>query len=318
MNLTTENYAIYYMRVIAIVFIVNSHFNSKNIIGFESFGVYGSLGYLGNMIFFFISAYVLSIGFSKYENQLIRWTIYRVSYLLSILLIIGFLTGMLEGNIVDRFSHIGLFEIGFVSLMIFFSSIYTILWSLSKRLRLIFVLSFYLTNIIITYELDLGITNVSQWTTLVHVLDYLIIFMLGIIIAKDELRFSFNSLLLNMIFVCIAGAIFIFSKCLSFDYTLYATSRYAFICYLFFSFNQLKFSLLPEAINKMVKIIALLSLYIYLTHNTFGLINFSYHLNKQMALFILFVICIPICILERAALNPLINKIKKLIVKPAY
>ena len=63
-------YSIYYIRLLAIILIVNSHFNIKRIPDFEPFALYGYLGSFGNLIFFFISSYILTLGFKKYKYQI--------------------------------------------------------------------------------------------------------------------------------------------------------------------------------------------------------------------------------------------------------
>ena len=187
-----ENLAIYYMRFFAIILIVNSHFREKNIIGYEPVLFYDRFGFLGNMIFFFISSYVLTLGFIKYEQQKLKWTLYRLFYLCFIIISLRTIFGLINGDIPNLIAMLELYKISFISMMLLFSLFFPLLWLVSRNARL------GLMMLLCSYCL-FSFFVIGKKIPLVGVSEYFIVFLLGILLAKNEIRIKFDSPTTNII-----------------------------------------------------------------------------------------------------------------------
>lgn len=296
------------MRVFAILLIVSSHFRSDKIIDFEPFLFYDRFGFLGNMIFFFISAYAVSLNFVKYEQQKMNWLVYRLFYLCFIILSVKIMFGVINGDIPDIINMLELHKIGFISVMFLFSIFFPLLWSLSRNIRLglVITLSAYCIISFLVFDTRLPMVGVSE---------YLLVFLLGILLSKNEIKINFHNPLINIFCLMLTVFIAVLSKFVLDSNFLYSFSRIFFICFLLASVEQINFVRIPLYINESVKIIATLSLFIYLSHAQFNLINWTYHLNKFFAVPILIIIIFPMCLMEQKILDPIALKVKGFVIK---
>lgn len=89
-------------------------------------------------------------------------------------------------------------------------------------------------------------------------------------------------------------------------------------CYMLFFLKHLdvkiraKNFVVIKLMNESVKQIAKLSLYIYITH--FYFIELAYSLSSFFALPVIFAMLVPVCYIEYAIFNPIINKYKQIII----
>ena len=178
--MASEKYSIYYMRLLAMILIVNSHFNPLHVINFEPFGLYGYLGSLGNMLFFFISSFVLSLGFRKYESQKIRWIVYRILYLSMIIVTVWAINELITTGTTNpaRLAINAFTGIDFISMMLYLSIAFPLLYSISKNIRLATFFISVLLLVIGSNYFDIKVIKALIWTT---------IFILGITVAKKEI-----------------------------------------------------------------------------------------------------------------------------------
>lgn len=303
-----EKISIYYMRLLAIILIVNSHINPKHVVDFKSFAFYGYLGSLGNMIFFFISSYVLTLGFAKYKSQKLRWVLNREYYILSTIIILKVFFKYINGEEVNVLSMvINLFnDVNFISVMIFLSAIYPILFSLNRKSRNILFICFMFLIIVGTEIIDLKIRGLFMYSS---------IFLLGIITAqsKKDHRFIFNFsffLLSTLIFISAKHSFFAGHNIVT-SVTMFV--KVPLIYFMFLLFNSFDFSKIPSSINTSIKEVAKLSLFIYVTH--FYFINTAYQINEKLCLLVLILLLIPICYIESIIINPMLSFGTKLIMK---
>ena len=295
-------YSIYYMRFIAVLLIMNSHFNSKHILGFEPFALYGYLGNLGNMIFFFISSYVLTIGFKKYEHQMLRWVVYRFFYLvfivLTVLFLFKFIDELVIPNILTMFWDL-FNSLNFISDMIYLSLLFPLFYQISRRVRLGCVFLLALFVIFLTGTVDIK---------LISFFVYAIMFIGGICVANNEIGcVSNNPGFRFCTFIC-SMLVFLTSKVWSNALLVPIFSKILIVYTFFRLFELIDFTRIPTTVNRCIKLLAELSLFFYLTH--FSFINISYQMNRYLALFILIIIILPICYIERKLLNPIVNAFK--------
>ena len=314
-----EKYSIYWMRFLAILLIVNSHFTAEAIKNFEQFGFYGQLGFFGNMIFVFISAYILALGFKKYEKQVFKWLIYRLAYLLLIIVSLSIFFDLIAGKeLVEIGSHLSYLLIGIrsiISVLVYLSLLFPLFYFFKKLRKAVAVLSF--VGLFVFFLIFQGkcLTPGTTCIYILHTFSYFFIFQIGIIVAKKEVNFSFKKPLINTMFLGVFILLFILAK-VYFDNIIVKLFIYTgAILYLFYTLESFNLNRIPKIINSGVSEIAKLSLYIYITHFTF--VAFSYSISKYFALIVIFVILVPVCYLESIILNPVIECIRKVTLQGA-
>lgn len=293
------------MRLLAIVLIVNSHFNVKYITNFEQIGVYGYLGNLGNLIFFFISSYVLTLGFYKYKKQVLRWVIYRQLYLVTVVVVLRFilesiLSLRLQNPILMIFDLYD--DIDFISVMLYMSAVFPFLYGISKKARFFLIFILVLVSIGFGQYLDIKV---------VMLISYILIFTLGIMVSKEEMQLRFSNNLYNFLILAFFAMIFTISKA-AFDFhQVNNICKIMMVVYLFYFLEDVRVLYSSTKINNLIGYLASLSLYIYISH--FYFINFSFQINKYAALPILFILVVPICHITKKIFNEVLLRMRKLI-----
>jgi hypothetical protein len=303
-----EKKSIYYMRLFAIILIVNSHINPSHVSNFKPFAFYGDLGNLGNMIFFFISSYVLTLGFDKYKRQKLRWLINREYYIISTIIIVRIFFKYLNGEDVNVLTMLIKLvnDINFISVMIGLSAIYPLFFLLKNKSRnFIFIVLLFL--ILIGYDFfDLTTRGLFIYTS---------IFLFGIIIAQSKTNFSFRfkltCFLMSIIIFILTKKTFIASYHITSSISMLV--KIPMIYFIFLLLESFDFSKIPSKINNGARELAKLSLFIYVTH--FYFINYAYQINAKLCLLILFLFLIPVCYIENIILTPILSFGRRLIIK---
>lgn len=298
MTQRSDSFFIYYMRFLAVLLIVNSHFNSNHITDFEPFALYGYLGSLGNMIFFYISSYVLTIGFDKYENKEGRWVLYRLFYLVFIIVTVRFVFQafglMAFPNPVAMVWYL-FSELNFVSDMLYLSVLFPFFYRISAMGRYV---SIVLMAVCVVTLMDVVGTEV------IDLLVYSIVFLMGIGVAKDEIRFLSDGFFESLAVLVLSLVVFFICSIWHDDPVISIWCKVLIVYALFRALERIDIDRLPDVLNKSIKLTAELSLYIYLTH--FFFIDFSYHMSRYFGVLILIMVVLPICYIERRVLDPVV------------
>lgn len=151
------------MRIIAILLIVNSHFNSRHITNFEPFGLYGYLGHFGDLIFFYISSYILTFGYPKYSEKPINWSVYRFTYLVFVVIVIkAVFWGVINRSFPNIFSiFLDVFNgLDFISVMIYLSVLFPVFLSMGKNARTVIMVALLVLTTVLENSVPICFTYV--------------------------------------------------------------------------------------------------------------------------------------------------------------
>ena len=293
------------MRIIAILLIVNSHFNSRHITDFEPFGLYGYLGHFGDLIFFYISSYILTFGYPKYSEKPINWSVYRFTYLVFVVIVIkAVFWGVINRSFPNIFFiFLDVFNgLDFISVMIYLSVLFPVFLSIGKKARIIIMVALLVLTTTLKKSVPIDV---------LHLFSYSLAFFLGISVAKKEL-FKFESKKHIYILFFFSSLGYMLSKLYNIPDFVTVLSRLVLIYSLLEILSAMNFQVLPDISKSFIEIFAKLSLYIYLTHLYF--IEISYEMNKYFGVIIILVMIFPICYIEYKIIEPVLKKLKKIII----